>query len=275
MKIGVGIVSWNRPQYFKELIKTLETNNLSDLEFHLFQDGSICRFTGQVVTDAKLITQCIQIYDSSKLPAKHFHIQEKNVSVAINQFETMEFLSKNYEYFIFLEDDIIVSPNFFVLMKRLLEQFKDNKNIACISPGFRLYCKPDRIKENLDKLTLIQGHFWAEAFWSDRWLRVKERYLTYYNLVDKQPYPKRPHQTIKELFARTGFKASTTSQDQGKDWAIKMAGLQRVRMVVNRATGIGDYGIHSTPEKLKKTCDGHNKIYVFPEELNIKEFKIR
>ena len=50
-------------------------------------------------------------------------------------------------------------------------------------------------------------------------------------------------------------------------------GLKRIRLVVNRATGIGDKGIHSTAAKLKQTGDGHNPIYAFGE-LKIRRFKL-
>ena len=152
MKIGVGIISWNRAQYLKQLVDSLENNNLSDCDFHLFQDGSRCKFTGNIVANPKDISNSIKVFYDSKLPNKKYHIREKNVSVAINQFEAMNFLSLHYDKFIFLENDVVVSPNFIVVMKKVLDQFENDKRVACISPSFRLYCKPNKIKENLDRL---------------------------------------------------------------------------------------------------------------------------
>lgn len=98
--------------------------------------------------------------------------------------------------------------------------------------------------------------------------------MAYYNIVKDSPYKQRDEGAIKNLFSNGGIKMITTSQDQGKDWAIMKTGMKRVRLIVNRATGIGDYGIHSTPAKLKQTKDGHNKIYAFEEELMINKFKL-
>jgi len=274
MKIAIGIISWNRPQYLKQLIKTLEANDCSGIDFHLFQDGSVCKFTGNKATEPNKITESIKIFHESKLPNKHSHIRDKNVSVAINQFEAMNFLSSNYDKFIFLENDVIVSPNFILIMKRLLNQFEKDKRVACISPGLRLLCKEDKVKENLDRLVFKRGHFWAEGCWAEKWKIIEKEYLAYYNIVKDGPYRKRDEMAIKNLFGNSSIKMITTSQDNGKDWAIIKTGMKRARLVVNRATGIGDWGIHSNPEKLKVTKDGHNKIYAFKEELDIKEFKL-
>jgi len=274
MKLGIGIISWNRPNYLKQLIESLEKNDLSDTYFHLFQDGPICKFTDKKVAKVEDILQSIKLFDDSRLPNREFHIQEKNVSIAINQFEAMQILCEKYRYFIFLENDVIVSPNFIIIMKKLLKQFEHDKRVACISPGLRLFCKDSGVKESLDKLIFKRGHFWAEGCWADKWKIIEKEYMAYYNIVKNGPYRGRDEGAIKNLFNSSNIKMLTTSQDNGKDWAIMKTSKRRVRLVVNRATGIGDYGIHSTPAKLKSTGDGHNKIYTFNEELSIKRFKL-
>lgn len=265
MKIGIGIISWKRHYYLKQLIQSLKKNNFEDTEFHLFQDNNVCKFTKNVVAEKKEIYESINAFVRSNLPGKTVHIQDHNVSIAINQFEAMEYLSSHYERFIFLENDIIVSENFIPLMKGLLEQFKDEEEVACISPGFRLLCKSEDVEKYKDRITYSEGHFWVEGFWAERWKRIKGHYLRYYNLVKDKPYKQRPEAEIKALFASTGIKRHTTSQDNGKDWAIIKSGMKRLRLVVNRATGIGDYGFHSTPKTMAKYRDGHNKVYDFSE----------
>ena len=273
-KLAVGIIAWNRPQYLKQLITSLEANDCSEVDFHFFQDGAVCKFTNNQLTEPGKIVESIEVFYKSKLPNKHFHIRNKNVSVAINQFEAMRFLYKNYSQFIFLEDDVIVSPHFIVVMKKLLEQFEKDKRVACISSGLGLLCKKNKVKENLDKLVFKRGHFWAEGCWSEKWKIIEKEYMAYYDIVKDKPYRKRDEGAIKNLFGNSGIKMISTSQDQGKDWAIIKTGMRRARLVVNRATGIGDWGIHSNPKKLKSSKDGHNKIYSFKEELKIGKFKL-
>jgi len=273
-RIGVGIISWDRPQYLEQLINTLEKNDLHNTEFHLFQDGAVCKFTDVELTNPHNILKSIKVFHSSSLPNKHLHLQDKNVSVAINQFEAMGVLCQNYEHFIFLENDVVLSPNFVTLAKKILKQFEKDKRVACVSPGFKLLCKKDVIEKNLDRLIFKRGHFWTEICWSEKWKKIEKAYLPYYDIVKDVAYRERSSNMINNLFEKSGYKMLATSQDNGKDWAISMAEMRRVRMVVNRATGIGDYGIHSTPEKLKQHRDGHNKIYSSKEELDIKEFRL-
>jgi len=271
MKIGIGIISWNRPNYLKQTIESLEKNDLKDVDFHLFQDGYRCKFTDFQVTTPNKIIESIKVFAESSLPNKHFHIRIENVSIAINQFEAMRILADNYKQFIFIENDVIFSKNFISLMRKALAQFEKDKKIACISPGFRLKCPAKKVEEFKDKLYFSKGHFWAEGCWANKWNKIEKEYIPYYNLVKNQPYRNRPEERIKKLFNDSGHKMITTSQDNGKDWAIKMTGMKRVRFIVNRATGIGDKGFHSTKQKLKVSGDGHNKIYNLN---NIKRFKI-
>ena len=206
MKIGIGIISWNRPKYLKQLINSLENNNLKDCDFYLFQDGYTCKFTNKEVANPKNISDSIKVFHDSKLPNKNYHIRDKNVSIAINQFEAMNFLSLHYNKFIFLENDVIVSPNFIAVMKKLLNQFEKDKRVACISPSFRLHCKPNKIKENLNRLFFKRGHFWAEACWAEKWIKITKEFIPYYNIVKNSPYRKRDEGAIKKLFSNSGIK---------------------------------------------------------------------
>lgn len=283
MKIGIGIASWNRPYYLKKVLSALVKNDLSDTEFHLFQDGAICRFTGERLTDDNLVKENIDIFKKSSLPRRQIHWRQENVSVAINQFEAMRFLSRAYDYFIFTDDDVIVSPNYIALARKLFKQFEKDKKIACISPNFRLFCDNEQVDKSIDKLAIFGGHFWLEAFWSEKWKKIEKYYLMYYNIVKNFEY-RHPHlyeDKVRLLYKKSGYPSETTSADKAKEWAIKMAGMIRLRLVVNRATGIGKYGFHSHPKDTvlesenKYNEDWDNKIYCSDKELNIKKFKIR
>ena len=129
MKIAVGIISWNRPQYLKQLIESLEINDCSEVDFHLFQDGAVCKFTGKKLTEPSKITESVRVFSDSKLPNKYYHIRDNNVSNAINQFEAMRTIYKHYPHFIFLENDVIVSPNFITIMRKLLVNLRKIKEL--------------------------------------------------------------------------------------------------------------------------------------------------
>jgi len=65
-----------------------------------------------------------------------------------------------------------------------------------------------------------------------------------------------------------------TSQDNAKDWAISRTKMKRARFIINRATGVGNEGVHSTAAKLARSGDGHNQIYILKDERLIDNFRI-
>ena len=102
MQIGVGIISWNRPEYLKELLASLEKNKQDDFEFHLFQDGSVCKFNTS--EKDRNITAIVGYYNNNQRLldefkedfSKLFGVKmkmRKNISVCIRSI-------RRYSYFI-------------------------------------------------------------------------------------------------------------------------------------------------------------------------------
>lgn len=267
-KTAIAIACWNRPDYFTQLMTSLEANllEMEDVDTHMFIDGDICALTGEMRTDKQLIYQNIQIFQKALIPNKTMHVRSLNVSVAVHQFQLMQMLTPIYDRIIFLEDDVVVSPNFVGVMKKLLDQFENNNDVFSISPGFKLMCKKEEVEEYKDAIKFTEGHFWAEAIWTKKWNKILPRYEQYIKIVSEKPYKERDNQRIMKLFRDHGRAMPATSQDNAKDWAISLSGMKRARLIANRATGIGDTGFHSTPEKLKHSGDGHNPIHVFDNE---------
>ena len=267
-KVGLCIVCWNRPKYFQQLITSLEANRISldRVDCHLFVDGNMCMFTNIKMTDDKLIEECIDIWNKALLPQKQLHKRFNNASVAIHQFEMMQYMTSIYDHVIFLEDDVVVSPNFVAIMKNVLRSYHNNKDVFSVSPGFKLLCDKKYLDESSNKMVFTEGHFWTEAIWSHKWKKIVPKMKEYINIVERKPYISRDSKRIIALFTAGGRTMPASSQDNAKDWAISRTKMRRVRLVVNRATSIGEKGIHSTKEKLLKSGEGHNKIPVFENE---------
>lgn len=271
--IGIAVLAWNRPDYLRATLQALAKNNLDDTEIHLFLDGHICKFTGNEITDKTLVDGAEAVF-KKVFPDGTVHRRKHNVSIAINQYDAMRYMCDNYKSFLFTEDDVVVSPHWLDIVRVLRTQYANNSEVACISPSFRLYCDTGDKEKHEDKLIVTGGHFWNELIWSEKWREVTHWFDQYYQHTKDRPYKQRNHGAIHSLFREYDYDSSVTSQDAGKDWAIKASGKKRLRLVVNRATGIGDYGYHSTPDKLKKFMDGHNDIWVSDSELKIKKFAL-
>ena len=98
--------------------------------------------------------------------------REKNLGAIENIKSILEYVCKNYETFIFTEDDNIFSKCFLEYANKGLEKFKDDKSIESIS-GYSYPISYDKNKFNVAK---IQRYFsdWGFATWKDRYLEAKD-----------------------------------------------------------------------------------------------------
>ncbi len=272
-KIGFAIISFNRPKYLVQTLASLEEQtHLEEVDFHLWQDGCVNRFSGKLYTEPQVIATCVDAFLASSLPNKQTHIRTANVGVAINQFVAMEYMTANYEYVVMCEDDVVLSPHWLRLTRVLFEQIKDRKDIFGFSLGFRRVCDKADTDQNLDKLKFGTPHWWCEALISERWQRARPHFLEYYKLVKSVEYSQRPIVEILELFGEKGWPQTATSQDGGKDMAVFCAGMRRLAAVVNRGVSIGECGVHFYPDKFKKMKLDQQEPYIFESDATLERF---
>ncbi|MFA5420861.1 MAG: hypothetical protein WC280_02475 [Patescibacteria group bacterium] len=282
MTLGIALISFNRGQYFKQTIKSLENQvKAGEVDYHLFQDGAVNKFSHALKSRPELISQSIRIFDRANLKRKIKHISEMNIGNALNQFRAIEFMSQYYDYFLIIEDDVVLSKYYLRLIRVMIEQFLSENDVFSVALNFKRMCEKSKIKENLDKAGYnlkFPGanslHWWAECFSSEKWQRAKPYFLDYIKLVENCDYQRRPAQKIKELFYRSGMFIAQTSQDAGKDYAIKMAGMKRVNTIVNRGFYIGQIGLHFNPALYNKMEYASQKPFEFKSDLLLNSFNI-
>lgn len=274
-KIGIGLISFDRHHYFKRLVASLEgQTNLSDVDFHLFQEGSVNKFSRRVAALQGKLDRSISVFDNSKLPNKTKHIQQHHVGTAINQFEAVEYLAKNYEYFMVIEDDVVLSRHYIQLMRVLFGQYLPHDDVFSVSLGFVRHCKPYEIGNNLDKMIYKNTHWWAEGWYSKNWEKVRKYFLYYYQFVQNCDYKQRPAAKITRMFNSHGFYIPQTSQDAGKDFALYKSGMRRIVTTVNRGLSIGERGTHFKPGLYKRMGLAQQVPYEFGVDSNLREFKL-
>jgi hypothetical protein len=276
LKLGIGLISYDRPHYFKQVIESLEKQTyLQNTDFHLFQDGAKNKFSGRCGAYRRNIKSCIDVFTNSKLPNKGYHINKLNVGNAINQFEAVEYLSKKYDYFMIIEDDVILSTNYLRMIRILIEQYLlEDNNIFSLGLSFTRLCKLQDINQNLNKVKLQNMHWWAECWRSKNWLKIKPYFIQYYNLVKAVDYMRRDPFIIKRFFHSHGFNIPQTSQDAGKDFALFKTGLKRLTTVVNRGFYIGEVGMHFRPQTYKRFRLGEQKPFEFESDKIIDRFEL-
>jgi len=272
-EIGIGVISFNRPDCLRKLLRSLEEQTCLDgAEFHLWQDGAVNAFSKVVWADPVDIVHSISAFQAAKLPSKYSHIQKENVGTGIHQFTAMEYMTRRYECVAILEADIILSPHWLRLVRVLLDQVKEREDIFSFSLGFRKLCPKDEAEQNLDKLVYGTPHWWGEALVSERWSRARPHFLDYYELIRHCDYRHRPHAAITELYRRKEWTQDATSQDGGKDMAAWAAGMRRVVTVVNRGISTGAQGVHFRPQQFQQMGFDQQEPYSYDKDATLDRF---
>lgn len=275
-KLGVALIGFDRYRYFKQLVTSLEAQTmLANTDFHLFQEGSRNKFSGRLAAAQIILDKTVNVFTKSNLPNKTVHQQAHHVGTAINQFEAVEYMAKHYEYFLVIEDDVILSKHYLQLMRIALEQYIPyHADIFSVSLGFIRNCPPYQIRHNLDKIMYKNTHWWAEGWYSPNWEKVRKYFLYYYQFVQNCDYKERPAVEITRMFNSHGFNIPQTSQDAGKDFALFKTGMRRVVTVVNRGFSIGERGTHFRPGTYKRMGLAQQKPFEFSSDSRLQGFQL-
>lgn len=271
-KLGVALIAFNRPDYFTELIKSLEAQTDQDVEYHLFSDGAINKFSKVRHANNRDIRAVRELFEQSKLPSKKTHYRIENIGNGINQFEAVEYMSSKYDNFLVIEDDIMLSKHYIQLARKVIPLIKDD--IFSINLGNLRTCDKKEIKKNLNKMTYKNTHWFAEIWSSKQWFKIRPHFLDYYSLISNRDYTRRPHKIIRAMFKENGYPVPQSSQDAGKDYSLFKSGMKRLTTVVNRGFYIGRKGMHFTPEKYEKYGFPDMKPYEFSSDEKLKKFSV-
>jgi len=266
--IGIGIVSFDRPHYLKQLLASLEAQvDMPPVDWHLFQDGAVNEFSGREVGDKERIQEAAKAFLYARLPGgKIAHIHAANVGVGINQFEAYELMCTTYRHIVMLEDDVILSPYWARLLPILFSELEQRPDVFGFTTGFRRWCKREELEQWLPQVGAGHPHWWMIAFTPDRWERIKPHFMRYYDLIKEHDYGQLPHERVMALFRSVGYAHHASSQDGGKDMAVQLAGMHRVRTTVNRGISIGREGVHFNPALFEKMGFHEQEPYVFESD---------
>ncbi len=97
------------------------------------------------------------------------HFRSKNYSTGPNFEEGLKYLSDNYDQFIVVEDDLVVSPNYISYLMESLAFYKEQRSVFCVTA----FCFPLNTSDYTYD-TVIYKRFcsYGWAGWSDRMKEV-------------------------------------------------------------------------------------------------------
>jgi len=263
-RIGVGLIAFNRPGYFRRLLASLERQaEPENVDYHLFLDGAVNRFSGRQVADQRDVDKTRAAFKRADLLNKQEHIQRQNVGVGINQFEAVEWMADHYDHIALVEDDVVLTPYWLRLIRVLFGEMAERPDVFGFNVGFIRCCRKTDSESLLDDMIYGKPHWWAECFTADNWRRIRPHFMEYYALIDGLDYGTRRADEIWALYKEKGWPHTATSQDGGKDMSVFAAGMTRAVCVVNRGLYIGRHGVHFTSEEYERDGYLYQTPYVF------------
>ena len=160
--IPVLVLGFNRPDRVKQLIERLRIVKPNEIFFAV--DGP----REQRSTDADLVRQTQALAKEFNWDCTvHTLFQAENLGCAQGVTAGINWFFTHVENGIILEDDVLPDPSFFPFCSELLDRYRKNSRVWCISGSNRL---PNNVvaKEYSYRFSAIP-QVWGWATWRDRW----------------------------------------------------------------------------------------------------------
>ncbi len=248
MKIASCLFSYNRPHYLAPALKSLEKQTIKT-DWFFFQDGPLAP------SDEPLITECLDILTKSPLEA-HVHLNKTNVCIAEQKLKAHG-LFNAYDFVLFFEDDMVVSPFYTSLLLEMHERWPLDVVYAPDRGGQEFSLKTGAVRE-------CWTHFWGYGVGASTGRAMTPFLKEYIEDMRGMHYRYRDHAAIREK-----WHVSATSHDAILDCALRALGRRKLSMDIPRGRYIGEKGLHSTTEHFRKNGFHLERQYIFPGDATI------
>jgi len=183
-----AIITFSRPNYYKQLMTSLENAVDNNFDWFVFQDGvenAVIREGKEKFLNKDLVKENISITKNSKLNIKKHFISKNNIKVNAQINKAMKLFSDYKTLFIF-EDDLIVSPYYLRLLKNCSIQYP---NIVASFHSTRKSKAPDQLKFLVKSGTpRLWGFYLTRTVWDkfsilwDKFYK-EDTYVPFYDIM--------------------------------------------------------------------------------------------
>ncbi len=180
----IGIFCYKRTETLKATIHALLKNTeCADMEAVFFCDG----YKGEADKQDVLTTR-EYIKTVTGFKRKQILFREKNYNAGPNIYTALIYLTRHYQQFIIIEDDVVVTPNCIRFLLDALTFYKDDSSVFSITG----YCFPLH-KPNYPYDSVVHKRFcsYGWASWSDRVANVKWDTASLQHIVDTTQHLRR------------------------------------------------------------------------------------
>ena len=126
MKIATLLFTYNRSWHTEQVLSALKKNSEKPQVLYIFQDGVK---TGDENIEWERVNHLINSVDWCD---KEIIVSDCNRGLSASILDGINYVMKNYDAIIVLEDDCVPASNFLSYMRQCLEKYKDYENVYSI-----------------------------------------------------------------------------------------------------------------------------------------------
>jgi len=243
----IAILSFDRPHYLREVLHSLRSQVSEADEIVLVQDGAINPNSGRARGDIENIERCIDVFRKI-VPWGGVLVSPDNLGIALNyeRAETHMFETLGRPFALFLEDDLVLSPQYLAVIRLLLDIARAEARIAYVSAYGNMWATREEQRRKAGALLHMHEN-WGFATTREAWLDERPFRAAYLKLLEGKDYTERDNARIVAFYRKRGWTVGITSQDAARWVASVELGKVRLTTFACHARYIGEYGVHFTP----------------------------
>jgi len=260
--VPVAVVAYNRPGHTAQVLEGLKEYGVERL--YLFSDAA------RSEKDAEGVAKVRELFNRVDWAETEVIERKENLGLKRSVVGAANYLFKNYDTMLLLEDDVVPLPTMFPFIEEGLRRYKDVPEIAGVS-GFGPPL-PEQFLEQYpyDAYFFHRMSSWAWATWKSRW----QQYRPDLAALMKEVLFKRTNLTL----GGSNVVDYTLAALKGKDiwtpnWILEMAMRDQLFVYPTRShinnVGLDGTGMNSGKTDRYQTVRHDHTASRFPEELAI------
>lgn len=273
VKFPIIVMSFNRPDYLEKVLESIRDQEGVDVgrrEIYLFQDAPVSALTGKRYAEDADIEASVETFKRI-FPKGHVMLPDGNLGVCKNfrRAESHAFETLKAECAYFFEDDMVLSPHYFVMMDKIARFALKSGKIGYFG-AYGTYNLP--LADQEPRKTEMQrlGHHWAFGLTRQHWLELNEWLKPYYDFVVGGDYGQRPTPKILKYYRDQGLPLGVSSQDDVKKVGTYALGRVSINTIAVYARYIGERGVHMSGDRFAEK--GYSKTEMFPTLIEKLDF---
>jgi len=231
---------------------------------------------------ARSATSALKLFQEFIPQGKVFN-SERNLGVAFNQKRGRDFIFKDHDSAIFIEDDVVLTSYYIRMLNNFMDIVSD-KEVSMVSCFGESHRHPDMFQfltylqknenpikqQDLNRYKICQmEHVWAYGMFKRAYQDSMDIMSKYYEMLP-QEYRLRPHAQIYDYMKSKGINTDkiVSSQDSCLSASLAKKGYAAISTFTANMLYIGEWGEHSRPNIFKESWGTQ---YPFQEEIDVKD----